>query len=130
MESAGIAALVGKTIAPNAVLALQEIGIYPGDHRARQVGEAMLAESDLILAMTPQHVRALREFPTGLGPAGHEKIYTLPECATGAPSDEVISDPYGYTMLAYRSSARQLLGYIEQTLNRLDGQVSTSSRSV
>lgn len=52
-ESAGIAALVGKTIAPNAFEALQEIRIYPEDHHARQIGEAVLAESELILTLTP-----------------------------------------------------------------------------
>jgi protein-tyrosine phosphatase len=119
VESAGTAALVGKNIAPNAVEALEEIGVYPGDHHARQVDEAMLKESDLILTMTPQHVRALREFRTDLGRAGHKKIYTLPEYATGGPSDEAISDPYGYTMSAYRSSVRQLLVYAEQLVDRL-----------
>lgn len=121
VESAGTAALAGKTIAPNAVEALEEIGVFPGDHCARQVDEAMLGESDLILTMTPRHVEALRKYRTGLGHARHEKIYTLPEYATGGPSDEAISDPYGYTMSAYRSSIRQLLGYIEQTVNRLSG---------
>lgn len=118
-ESAGTAALVGKTIAPNAAEALEEIGVYPGDHHARQVDEAMLEGSDLILTMTPRHVRALREFRPDPGPAGHEKVFTLPEYATGGPSDEMIPDPYGYTMSAYRSSVRQLLEYVEQLMERL-----------
>ncbi len=41
-ESAGTAALKGKTIAPGALAALEEAGIYPGPHRARQVDEAMV----------------------------------------------------------------------------------------
>ena len=58
VESAGTAALVGKTISPNAVKALEEIGVFPIDHHhARQVDEAMLVESDLILAMTPRTLR-------------------------------------------------------------------------
>lgn len=118
-ESAGTVALVGKNIAPNAVEALEEIGVYTGDHHARQVDETMLEESDLILTMTPRHVGTLRSFRTDLGHSGHEKIFTLPEYATGGLRDEAISDPYGYTMSAYRSSVRQLLVYAEQLVDRL-----------
>src|SRR5829696_10354217 len=60
-ESAGVAALVGEDITPNARSALDEVGIYTGEHRARQVGEEMLEEADLVLAMGPRHVATLRE---------------------------------------------------------------------
>lgn len=116
-RSAGTAALVGKPMAPNAVAVLEELGIYPEDHQARQVDRAMLAEAELVLAMGPRHVAALRRLCDGL--AG--EIYTLPEYATGVSSDETISDPYGHTISTYRSSVRQLLRYIEQTVNRLNG---------
>lgn len=121
VESAGTAALVGKAIAPNAAEALEEIGVYPGDHCARQVNEAMLEESDLVLTMTPQHVRALRGVCSDLGRTGQEKIFTLPEYATGGPSDDMISDPYGYSMPAYRRSVRQILEYVERLMERLEG---------
>lgn len=117
VESAGTAALVGKPMAPNAVVALEELGIHHEDHQARQVDRAMLAEAELVLAMGPQHVTALRRLCDGLAC----EIYTLPEYATGVSSDETISDPYGLTISAYRSSVRQLLRYIEQTVNRLNG---------
>src|SRR5918998_3084690 len=57
--SAGVAALEGEDITPNARAALEEVGIYPEDHRARQVSEAMLEEAELVLAMSPRHVAAL-----------------------------------------------------------------------
>src|SRR5919107_6136253 len=59
-ESAGVAALEGEDITPNARAALDEVGIYANEHRARQVGEAMLGRADLVLAMSPRHVAALR----------------------------------------------------------------------
>src|SRR5918997_2532697 len=58
--SAGVAALEGEDITPNARAALEEVGIYTREHRARQVDEAMLGEADLVLVMGPQHVATLR----------------------------------------------------------------------
>src|ERR671912_2825038 len=57
--SAGVAALEGEDITPNARAAIEEVGFHPEEHRARQVSEAMLKAADLVLVMSPQHVRAL-----------------------------------------------------------------------
>src|SRR5215213_7195247 len=58
-ESAGTAALEGEPMAENSLAALEEAGIYPQPHRARQVNEAMIKEAELVLAMTPQHAATL-----------------------------------------------------------------------
>ena len=114
-ESAGTAALKGRAIAPNAAAALEEAGIYPGPHRARQVDEAMIDEAELVLAMTPQHAATLRRM--GGNPAGG--IHALPAYAMGL-TDQGISDPYGLTMAAYRSTLRQLYEHVERVAGRLD----------
>ncbi len=114
-ESAGTSALKGKTIAPNAVAALEEAGIYPGPHRARQVGEAMIEGAELVLAMTPQHAATLRQI--GGNPAGG--IHALPEYAMGF-TDQGIADPHGLTMSAYRSTLRQIYEHVERVVGRLD----------
>jgi len=116
-ESTGTAALVGRSMAPNAVAALEEVGIYPEAHRARQVNGALLEESDLVLAMSPRHVVELHRLFGNLPRA----IYTLPEYANGISDAEGIPDPYGHTMAAYRSSVRQLYEYVERTIKKLDG---------
>jgi protein arginine phosphatase len=110
--SAGIAALEGKPMTPNAITALEEVGIYPEAHRARQVDEKALAESELVLAMSPWHIAEIRRL------FGHLtlNVHTLPEYATGIPDEEGIPDPYGQTMAAYRSSMRQLYDYIGQVV--------------
>jgi protein-tyrosine phosphatase len=115
-ESAGTAALEGRPIAPNAVAALEEVGIYPRPHSARRVNEAMVEEAELVLAMTPQHAAALRRL--GNNPAGG--IYALPEYTMGVQG-EGIPDPYGLTMAAYRSTLRQLYGHVERVVRRLGG---------
>jgi protein-tyrosine phosphatase len=114
-ESAGTAALKGKTIAPNAIAALEEAGIYPGPHRARQVDEAMIEGAELVLAMTPQHAATLRR--VGDNPA--RGIHALPEYAMGI-MDQGIPDPYGLTMHAYRSTLRQIYEHVELVVGRLD----------
>jgi protein-tyrosine-phosphatase len=114
-ESAGTAALEGKPMAENAIAALEEVGIYPGIHRARQVTSRMLDEYELVLTMSPQHTNTLRRLE-GSTPQG---VYTLPEYATGAPPQESIPDPYGHTMSAFRSTVRQLYDCVERVAGRL-----------
>src|ERR687890_412206 len=115
-ESAGVAALVGEDITPNARAALDEVGIYANEHRARQVGEEMLGEADLVLGMGPRHVATLRR---RFGDHS-ERVFPLPEYALGASSEEGIPDPYGQTMTAFRASVRQLLEHIEGLVKRLE----------
>src|ERR687886_2966398 len=57
--SAGVVALIDEDIAPNARVALEEVGIYAEGHRARQVSEEMLKEADLVLTMGPRHSATL-----------------------------------------------------------------------
>jgi protein-tyrosine-phosphatase len=104
-----------RHVVPNAVAALQEIGIYPGDHQARQVDGTMVERASLVLAMGPRHVAELRRL-FGELPGN---VHTLPGYAVGAPAEEEIHDPYGRTMIAYRASVRQLLGYVQPLLERL-----------
>jgi len=114
--SAGVAALEGRSIAPNAAAALEEIGIYPEGRRARQVGRTVLEEADLVLVMSPRHLTALeRFFDAGLPP----KVRLLTEYATGGSDTGGIPDPYGHTMAAYRASARQLLEHVGRIVDRL-----------
>jgi protein-tyrosine phosphatase len=113
-ESAGVAALKGKPMAPNASAALEEIGVYAEGHSARQVNAKMLEEADLVITMSPWHVAELRRaFGDFFG------ARTLPEYVSGAPNEEEISDPYGSAMVAYRASLRQLFGYVDLLMERL-----------
>src|ERR671920_2428925 len=115
-ESAGVATLKGEDITPNARAALDEVGIYTNDHRARQVGEEMLEEADLVLGMGRRHVATLRRRFGELS----RRVYALPEYALGASPEEGIPDPYGQTMTAFRASVRQLLEYTEGLVGHLE----------
>src|SRR5947209_2160587 len=74
-DSGGVAALIDEDIAPNARIALEEVGIYAQTHHAKQVSENMLEEADLVLAMGPRHMVTLRKHFGGLV----SKVYTLRE---------------------------------------------------
>lgn len=114
--SAGIAARPGTPIDRNTSAALDEIGVDPGDHRARPVESRMLEEADLVLVMEPWHAAQIRR--TFDGPL---EVYTLPQYV-GATGENGISDPHGSTMFAHRASARQIYGYLETLMDRFAGQ--------
>ncbi len=113
-RSAGVRALVNEPIAPYAAAALEEVGVYPSGHRARQVNENMIEQADLVLAMTPQHVEALRRLST----ASSGKIYTLPGYANDTPDREGIADPYGLSIVAYRASVRRIFECVDLVIKR------------
>lgn len=117
-QSAGVAALVGEPMAPNAVAALEEVGVYAGEHRARQVNETMFEEVDLVLAMTPRHVEKLRR-SFAASPA---KVQTLLGYVNDAPDREGISDPYGQSMATYRASLRRIYECVDLLVARLGDQ--------
>ncbi len=66
--------------------------------------------------MTPKHVVALRRLSESSSP----KIYTLPEHAKGASSEEGSSDPYGLTMGAFRTCVRCLYEDLDWVVDRLE----------
>jgi protein-tyrosine phosphatase len=115
-ESAGVAALVGEDVTPNARAALEEAGVRAVFPRARQVSGEMLEGADLVLAMGPRQVAALRR--RFGGPS--DKVHALPAYACGAPNEEGIPDPYGQTMTAFRASLRKLLAHVERVVGRLE----------
>ena len=113
--SAGVSALVGDPMAPNTIEVLEEVGVYPPKHRARQADAALIEASDLVLAMTPRHVAALRN----LSEASAEKIHTLPDFAYGTTESSGIADPYGLSISAYRSSAREIFECVDRIIRKL-----------
>jgi len=114
-RSAGTAALVGEPIAPHAREVLEEVGVYPGEHRARQVDAAMLEGADLVLAMTPGQAATLRRVSAD----GPGKVHTLLGYAYAAPETEGVSDPYGQPISAYRASVRRLFEGVDRVVTRL-----------
>lgn len=114
-RSAGTAALVDEPITPHAREVLEEVGVYPGEHRARQVDAAMIDGADLVLTMTPRQAATLRR----VSPESSEKIHTLLGYAYVAPETEGIADPYGQPISAYRASVRRIIEGLDRVVSRL-----------
>lgn len=114
--SAGVSAREGYDMAPYAREALGEIGVGAEGHSSRRIAKRMLDEADLVLAMGDRHAAEVRRV---IGAS--EKIHLLGKYA-GQASREEIPDPYGLTLFAYRASVRQLYGYVEKILDRMEDE--------
>lgn len=117
-RSAGVAALAGRDMAPNARAALEEIGVSAAAHRARQVSREMLENAGLVLTMSPRHIE---ELESRFGPLPR-KVHVLSEYTSGPAGRDGIADPYGYPMTFYRSTVRQLFEHTELLVTRLSAQ--------
>ena len=95
-ESAGIFAVPGDPVTPNAVTAAAEYGADISGHRARVVTADLLKSCDRIYCMTPSHLAAL----AALFPDCAEKCRLL--------NDAGIPDPYGGDLACYRRTAAAL----------------------
>ncbi|KAF1699989.1 low molecular weight protein-tyrosine-phosphatase [Pseudoxanthomonas suwonensis] len=64
VSSAGLQALVGRPVDPQAATLLRENGIDPDSHVARQATPSVLVAADLVLVMEQSHhARIVREVP-------------------------------------------------------------------
>lgn len=113
ISSAGTAAWPGDRAAEAAVAVLREQGIDISGHRAAMVNPRLLAEADLVLAMTEDHRARLLQ----LAPEAGDKIYTLAAFA-GQTGD--IPDPFGGSPAVYRECAGKLRDLIAIVLDKLE----------
>lgn len=79
-SSAGLFALTGDAVTPNAIAAAERFGADISAHRARRITAYLLDETDLFVCMTSRHAKSLSAYVSS------DKILAL--------GDEII-DPYG-----------------------------------
>jgi protein-tyrosine phosphatase len=95
VASAGLGALVDYPADAHAVTLMQQRDLDITAHRAQQLNEALLAETDLVLVMEKAHKRAIEQNePTARG-----KIYRL-----GEWQDQDIPDPYRQPLAAFEKA--------------------------
>jgi protein-tyrosine phosphatase len=110
VESAGIAALVGRAADPIAVELLRERGIDLSGHRARQLTEELVTRADLVLAMEQGHVRSIEAaFPHARG-----RVHRI-----GRWQGFDVPDPYGKPRAAF-----------EHSLERIDRGIDDLERAI
>lgn len=128
VASAGLHAFAGDTAAENALEALAELGIENVKHRSRRVHPHLLAEYDLILAMTHNHKKQLLE----IAPEHSERIFLLKEYAKRGSSEQEpgeliekeyeISDPFGQSLEVYRQSLDEIDQAVQVILDQMEAR--------
>lgn len=107
--SAGVAAYPGCAASPEAVEVVAERGGELSRHSSRQITDALVAQADLILAMTREHRLALlNAFPDVA-----ERTHLLHRAG------ENITDPIGAGMDVYWHTAELIEEQIQQVLDKI-----------
>ncbi|MDQ3262282.1 MAG: low molecular weight phosphotyrosine protein phosphatase [Myxococcota bacterium] len=103
VESAGIAALVGKPADPLAVELMTERGLELSRHRARQLSPELAMRAELILVMEEGHRRAVEQ----MIPMARGRVHRL-----GRWGNFDVPDPYRHPRAAFEEA----LGLIDRGL--------------
>lgn len=109
VRSAGVFASGGEPITPESVRALKAIGIDTKEaegHRSHDLTRQMIADAEVIYAMTAQHAREVK----AMDPSSVDKVKTLD------PSGQDVPDPIGGTQEVYTRTAERLKSLIERRL--------------
>lgn len=104
--SAGSAAGIGMPMTPEAADAVRELGLTPRPHASRPLTRKLIAEADVVLAMTRSHAAAVMD----LDPGAADKVQTLD------PSGRDVPDPIGMGPEVYTQTARRIRELISRRL--------------
>lgn len=114
--SAGIGAMNGMPATLFAIEAARNWGIDITGHRARQLTEKLIADADLILAMTPEHVEAILRRNSA---AANKTFLIRGFPAPYSTSQEGVRDPIGGTLEEYNQTFLEL----DEILRRSEGKI-------
>lgn len=114
--SFGLATPGGDEPPPQMLEASAWAGLGMADHRSRTVASAVLARSDLILAMEPAHLKQLRDLPL-MG------VQVTLLGLWGRPRRPYIGDPYGLSAEYFRTC----IGLIDEAIAGVAGRIGAGS---
>lgn len=100
--SAGLFTSEGLPASEHAIKAMLKMGIDLSGHSSQAITQSLMAEADLILTMTKDHLSYLIK----LYPEKRDRIFTIGEFV-GYPDWE-ITDPYGMNQQTYQKSSREI----------------------
>ena len=113
VASAGTQAWDGSSASDGSILIGMERGLDLSTHRSRMLTPEMVAESDLILVMSDQHVERIKE----LDPSAN--VHLLAGYASGDTAGRPVQDPFGGDLAAYRETADDLERELSGLLQRI-----------
>ena len=111
-ESAGVATGDGLDPSPEAVGAVEPMGLDLSGHRTRRVTPAMVRRAERIYAMTPSHLDQL----VSMMPEAEGKAELLD------PEGSAVDDPIGGSPEVYTEAAESMRGMLEARLRELDAE--------
>lgn len=153
VESAGVRAVVGSGVDPDAARELERLGGDPAGFAARQLTEGLVADADLVLTATKDVRRDLLR----MAPAALHRAFTLPELAalletvdvdalpldqgpravvrelsrrraSVAREDLDVEDPIGRGSEVHARVAERVLGCLERVLPLVEAVATTPTR--
>jgi len=113
IESAGTAAIPGGCASRPAVDAMRDWGIDLEDHEPRRLAREQVERAAIVLAMTREQVRQIRE----IAPDASAKVFLVD------PRGENILDPFGATTETYRETARHLERLLVTWVDRIVAEI-------
>lgn len=117
VASAGVAAMAGSPASSAVPAVLEEVGIRPRDHRARELTPEAVEWADAIFVMAPQHIAAVETM------GGESKVALVTEYLPGEEAAPVV-DPIGGSHDVYRETRDQLRRAIDALLDRIQPLVA------
>lgn len=111
ISSAGISAVIGHDIEPNAKGILQSCGHTPHTHQARQLNRGMLHEADLVLVMEYRHTQHIFSF----APEVRGKIHLLGKWQ----QEKEIADPYQHGEAAFLRAYQEIAQAVQAWTARI-----------
>jgi len=109
VRSAGSAAMDGAPASFETGEALRSVGVRPVPHRSRALSKEMIADAEIIFAMTPSHLDAIRS----IDPSAAGKSALLDPVGD-------VPDPIGMPQEVYNQTAHRLAELILDRLEELD----------
>lgn len=104
--SAGAAAGTGMPMTAEAVAAVRELGLPVRPHASHPLTRRLIAEADVVLAMTRSHAAAVLD----LDPGAADKVQTLD------PTGRDVPDPIGLGPEVYTQTARRIKELISRRI--------------
>jgi len=112
VDSAGTLGIEGATASPEAVEAMQEVGLDLSAHRSQGIRIEHMERADLVIAMTHAHLMEL----ASMFPRDATERYVLRAFGLGAEPEEVapdLADPIGKSLKFYRSQVPIIVRCVE-----------------
>ena len=114
VRSAGTAAWEGQPASDGARQVAARNGVDLSAHRSQRATVDGVKSADLILAMEPEHARAV----LGMG-ADPKRVHVLSEWPEGGAGELPVSDPFGASIEAYEECWSRIRRHVERVAPRI-----------